>query len=370
MQAEYNEIEMYVLSDKDVKKLVGWYRKHKRSFPWRDSEDPYDVWISEIMLQQTRTEAVIPYFERFKKEVPDIQSLAAMDEDKLFRLWEGLGYYSRARNLKRCATVLVEQYDGKLVADYDALLKLPGIGPYTAGAIMSIGFDQGYAAIDGNVLRVLARFFGIREDIRKDSVRKDLEETIVTYYKGQKRTKGLARDLSQAFMDLGATICIPNGKPLCESCPLKDSCYACQNDCCETLPYRSKNKDRKIVHRTLFILRSGETFLIRKRPSKGLLAGLYEFLGVDEDVTESEALAYLKTLGYDALRIKRLPDAKHIFSHVEWHMKAYEIQIGNWDVPLEENEVLVDRKKLNDLAIPSAFKTYIDYYALREENET
>ena len=370
MQAEYNEIEMYVLSDKDVKKLVGWYRKHKRSFPWRDSEDPYDVWISEIMLQQTRTEAVIPYFERFKKEVPDIQSLAAMDEDKLFRLWEGLGYYSRARNLKRCATVLVEQYDGKLIADYDSLLKLPGIGPYTAGAIMSIGFDQGYAAIDGNVLRVLARFFGIREDIRRDAVRKDLEETIVTYYKGQKRTKGLARDLSQAFMDLGATICIPNGKPLCESCPLKDSCYACQNDCCETLPYRSKNKDRKVVKRTLFILRSGETFLLRKRPSKGLLAGLYEFLGVDEDLTESEALTYLKTLGYDALRIKRLPDAKHIFSHVEWHMRAYEIQIGNWDVPLEENEVLVDRKKLNDLAIPSAFKTYIDYYALREENET
>ena len=358
---------MYEAHHEDMKKLLKWYRANKRSFPWRDTDDPYDVWISEIMLQQTRTEAVREYFIRFKKEIKDIQTLSQIEDDWLMRLWEGLGYYSRARNLKKCAQVLTEKYEGRLPEDYDSLLSLPGIGPYTAGAIMAIGFGKPYPAVDGNVLRVLARYFAIEEDIRSDKVRRLMEEAIASYYRdhGISDKKDI-RDLSQAFMDLGAVICIPNGKPSCEDCPLKRSCKALNEDLTDVLPYRSKNKERKIVDRTLFILRNGDTFLVCKRPSKGLLADLYEFPGVDEKLDETKVSEYLKEKGYDPLRIRKLPTSKHIFSHVEWHMDAYEIRISSWSLPLKENEMLSDRKDLQSLAIPSAFRTYIDYYGLRE----
>ena len=358
---------MYEAHHEDMKKLLKWYRVNKRSFPWRDTDDPYDVWISEIMLQQTRTEAVREYFIRFKKEIKDIQTLSQIEDDRLMRLWEGLGYYSRARNLKKCAQVLAEKYEGRLPEDYDSLLSLPGIGPYTAGAIMAIGFGKPYPAVDGNVLRVLARYFAIEEDIRSDKVRRLMEEAIASYYRdhGISDKKDI-RDLSQAFMDLGSVICIPNGKPSCEDCPLKRSCKALNEDLTDVLPYRSKNKERKIVDRTLFILRNGDTFLVCKRPSKGLLADLYEFPGVDEKFDETKVSEYLKEKGYDPLRIRKLPSSKHIFSHVEWHMDAYEIKISSWSLPLKENEMLSDRKDLQSLAIPSAFRTYIDYYGLRE----
>ncbi len=358
---------MFILHHEDMKKLLKWYRASKRSFPWRDTGDPFDVWISEIMLQQTRTQAVIAYFERFRNEIKDIEALSLIEDDRLMRLWEGLGYYSRARNLKRCAQVLMERYEGRLPEDQEALLSLPGIGPYTAGAILSIGFGRPYPAVDGNVLRVLARYFAIKEDIRSDKVRKLMEETIASCYRDNKITdKQEIRDLTQAFMDLGAVVCIPNGKPNCEDCPLHQSCKAHIEGLSDVLPYRSKNKERKIVDRTLFIIRNGDTFLVSKRPNKGLLAGLYGFPGVDERFDEKDVDRYLKEKGYDPLQIRKLPSSKHIFSHVEWHMDAYEIRISNWSLPLKENEMLSDRKDLQSLAIPSAFKTYIDYYGLRE----
>ncbi|MCR4633922.1 MAG: A/G-specific adenine glycosylase, partial [Erysipelotrichaceae bacterium] len=201
---------MYVLEKEAADALLDWYRKNKRSFPWRDTGDPFDVWVSEIMLQQTRTEAVIGYFGRFKSQIKNIRDLSLIDEDELLRLWEGLGYYSRARSLKKCASTLMEQYDGKIPEDYETLLTLPGIGPYTAGAILSIGYGRPYAAVDGNVVRVLSRYFALKEDIRSDKVRKALEGCIKEFYEKQEICDpSYIRDLSQAFMDLGAMICIP-----------------------------------------------------------------------------------------------------------------------------------------------------------------
>jgi A/G-specific adenine glycosylase len=357
---------MYRLQKSGMEDLVAYYRHHKRSFPWRMSQDPYDVWLSEIMLQQTRTEAVISYFLRFKEEVPDIGTLAAIDDDRLLRLWEGLGYYSRARNLKKCAQMIEEGYGGKIPADHDVLLKLPGIGPYTAGAIMAIAFGQPYAAVDGNVLRVLSRYFGIREDIRQPKLRKQLEEAICAFYREHDiEDEQFIRDLTQAYMDLGATVCIPNGKPDCESCPLRMDCHTCQNGLWETIPFRSRNKERRILERTLFIVRSGETFLLAKRPARGLLAGMYEFIGADGKLDRDAAGNYLKDRGFDVLQMRRLPDARHVFTHIEWRMRAYEVSIGNWDLPLKENEALFAKEELQGLALPSAFRVYSEYYGLR-----
>lgn len=363
-------VGMYALKEKTMNDLVGWYRLNRRSFPWRDTGDPFDVWISEIMLQQTRTEAVISYFNRFKEEIPDISSLAGIEEEKLMRLWEGLGYYSRAHNLKKCAIKLEEEYAGRIPEDHALLLRLPGIGPYTAGAIMAIAYGRPYAAIDGNVLRVLSRFFGIREDIRSDEVRKQLSGIVEDAYEKEKITdRRFIADLTQAFMDLGATICIPNGKADCENCPLKEDCYACQNDLTKEIPYRSANKERKILDRTIFIIRNADRFLLNRRPQKGLLAGMYEFIGTDEKTDENKAKEYLKKEGFDVLQMRRLPSSKHIFTHMEWHMDAYEVKIGDFNLPLKEGQILASKDELQQLAIPSAFRTYTDYYALREERE-
>ncbi|MBQ6559814.1 MAG: A/G-specific adenine glycosylase [Erysipelotrichaceae bacterium] len=355
------------MKKQEIDRLVDWYRLNKRILPFRDTDDPYDVWISEIMLQQTRIEAAVSYFLRFKKEILDIDTLAGVDEDRLLRLWEGLGYYSRARNLKKCAQILKEEHQGKIPEEHDALLKLPGIGPYTAGAILAIGFGKPYPAIDGNVLRVLARYLGITEDIRSDAVRKKLEIIVSTFYKKEEiNDKQYVRDLTQSFMELGAMVCIPNGKPLCMDCPLRKNCYACQNGLTDQIPYRSKPKERKIIERTLFIIRIGDKFLLTKRPKKGLLAGMYEFMGIDQMLNERDVETYLKERGLIISKIMKLPSSKHIFSHVEWHMDAYEISIADGDIPLVKEQILVSKDQLQELAIPSAFKTYIDYYALRE----
>ena len=359
---------MEMLKDENIRELVKWYRENKRSFPWRDTNDPFDTWISEIMLQQTRVEVVVDYFIRFRNEIKSIDDLAKIDDTRLMRLWEGLGYYSRARNLKKAAIVLCEEYDSKIPCDHEVLLKLPGIGPYTAGAIMAIGYGLPYPAVDGNVLRVLSRLLGIREDIRLDSVRKQLEEVISSYYEENEiKDPSYIRDLSQALMDLGATICLPKGNVRCVDCPLKEECYAYKKGLIEEIPYRSKDKARKIVERTLFIIRDGESFLLARRKMNGLLAGMYEFEGADEKLKKKDVAVLMKKRGYDPLKIRKLPSSKHIFSHLEWHMDAYEVLIGDWTVPLAENEVLVDREGLQKLALPSAFRTYIDYYALRGE---
>ena len=357
---------MDVLTDKDVRKLLEWYRQNRRTLPWRDTGDPYDVLLSEIMLQQTRVEAVISYFQRFRKEVPDIASLTQIEEEKLMRLWEGLGYYSRARNLKKCAQQIMEKHDGKIPADHEKLLSLAGIGPYSAGAIASIAFDLPCPAVDGNVLRVMARFLGIEEDIRSEEVKRKITDVIARHYDPSVTwEKGHYSDLTQAFMELGALVCLPNGRPDCDHCPFRENCHAHIHFLTEQIPYRSRNKERKIVERTVLIIWEGEGFLIRRRPSKGLLAGMYEFIGLEEKLDDKGVKEYLKRRGMRAEKITRLEDSRHIFSHVEWQMNAYEIKVRDRNFELEENEMWADRSTLQSLALPSAFRTYTDHYGLR-----
>jgi len=345
----------------EAEKLIRWYTENKRELPWRDTGNAYDVWLSEIMLQQTRIEAVREKFIAFKQAIPDIQTLAFLDHDALMRLWEGLGYYSRAANLQKCAKVLVEKYNGKLPEEYEQLVKLPGIGPYTAGAIASIAYGKGVSAIDGNVMRVLARYFGIKEDVREPSTKDLVLQSIQDVYK-ESLSYG---SFNQGLMELGEILCIPKGKVLCESCPLHENCYAYKNQCVDSIPYRSPLKQKKIVERTLLVVRQGDRFLLHKRPPKGLLANLYEFMGVEKHLDVQEALKAVEEMGMEPLHIQRLPDAKHVFTHLEWHMKAYEIQVGDL---MEKNDFLfANKKELAGMAIPSAFKTYVDWFSLREK---
>ncbi|MBR2824857.1 MAG: A/G-specific adenine glycosylase [Solobacterium sp.] len=358
------------LNRKDMNQLVSWYKKNKRVLPWRDTGNSYDVWISEIMLQQTRVEAVIPYFLRFKETLPTIEDLSHVSEDSLMRLWEGLGYYSRARNLKKSAEILVKEFQGKLPEDYDTLLHLPGIGPYTAGAICSIAFHQQVPAVDGNVLRVLSRYLGIKEDIKNPTVRKQFEDIIQSFYQVHKpyvlKHPDYPSSFTQSLMELGALLCLANTEPHCSQCPLCNHCYAYKHHVTSTIPYRSSLKDRKIINRTIFIIRCGNQFLLHKRPKAGLLANLYEFIGVNQYLQKKKSITYVQSLGFEPLHISLLPSSKHIFSHQEWHMKAYEVEVSDFHETLDSSYRLVTKKELQSLAIPSAFKTYIDYYSLRD----
>lgn len=360
----------YELKKDDMNRLVTWYKKNKRDLPWRDTGNPYDVWLSEIMLQQTRVEAVIPYFNHFKKELPTIKDLSNVKDDHLMRLWEGLGYYTRARNLKKCAEVLVKQFNGKLPEDYDSLVNLPGIGPYTAGAISSIAFHQPTPAVDGNVLRVLSRYLGIKEDIRNPRIKTQFENLIHSFYNNHQpyvsKHPTYPSNFTQGLMELGALLCLPNTEPKCSHCPLKKNCVALKENLTSSIPYRSSLKERKIIKRTVFIVRCGNYFLLHKRPSTGLLANLYEFIGVNQYMNQKESITYIQSLGFEPLHISLLPNSKHIFSHQEWHMKAYEIEVSDFHQKLDSSYRLVTKKELQSLAIPSAFKTYIDYYSLRD----
>ena len=368
--------------------LLLWYRKNKRILPWRDTGDPEDVWISEIMLQQTRVEAVKGYFTRFREALPDAFAIAACPEDRLMKLWEGLGYYNRARNLQKCAEVLVRDYDGKLPADHEALLRLPGIGPYTAGAIASIAFGLPVPAVDGNVLRVWSRLTNCADDISLETTKQRFASEIrplLVSGKGDREPSPVSSsvsDLTQALMELGAVVCVPNGAPLCEACPLRSCCRAFAAGTALSLPVKAAKKPRRIEERTILILRDADRFFFRKRPSRGLLAGLYEFPGFPGSLTSEEALEAARSLGADPVRIAPLPEGKHIFTHVEWHMTAYEVLVSAFPpagapAPGDgaaagqgENKngtLSLTREELRSFAVPSAFRTWTDWYALRED---
>ncbi|MBQ1240332.1 MAG: A/G-specific adenine glycosylase, partial [Lachnospiraceae bacterium] len=240
--------------------LLSWYREHKRALPWRENKDAYRIWISEIMLQQTRVEAVKPYFFRFMEHFPTVQALAEAPDDELMKCWEGLGYYSRARNLKKAAGVIVEQYEGSLPASHAALLDLPGIGSYTAGAIASIAYEIPAPAVDGNVLRVLSRVCGSRDDILKQSTKKRMETLVSEVIR-----EGEAGDFNQALIEIGAIVCVPNGAPLCDSCPFYTVCASREEDLIGEIPVKTPKKKRKIEEKTVLILQHGEKIAIRKR---------------------------------------------------------------------------------------------------------
>ena len=272
-----------------VNLLVDWYRKNKRVLPWRDKDNAYYTWISEIMLQQTRVEAVKPYFLRFIKELPDIQALACCPEEKLMKLWEGLGYYNRVRNMQIAARTVIEEYGGKLPDDYQELQKLKGIGSYTAGAIASIAYGKVAPAVDGNVLRVISRVTLSREDILKQSVKRSMEQQIVAIMPANRPGA-----FNQALMELGAMVCVPNGEPHCEVCPLKELCLARKKGAVDEIPVKKAKKPRRVEEKTVMIIRDGEHLAIHKRPPKGLLSGLYELPNTEGHLTQDEAVAWVK----------------------------------------------------------------------------
>ncbi|MDD2484453.1 MAG: A/G-specific adenine glycosylase [Eubacteriales bacterium] len=365
---------------KESKALLDWYRKNARELPWRSDPTPYKVWVSEIMLQQTRVEAGKAYFLRFVKDLPDVFALANVTDQKLMKLWEGLGYYNRARNLKKAAGVIVEKYAGFIPNRYEELLELPGIGPYTAGAIASIAFGLAVPAIDGNVQRVFSRLFEHREDISTASAKNWAAETAMKMMPAKE-----AGDFNQALMELGALVCIPNGEPKCLACPLALFCVAYKKGTTSSLPVKKAKNQRKIEARTILLIECEEKILLQKRKEKGLLAGLWEFPNYLGLRSEAEIKKEVKKLGLTVKTIQPIEGAKHIFSHVEWHMQAYEIQatrnskakeapqlpkegvaevspIYLKDVP-EENtmQVLIPRRVLfKEYALPSAFKVFVE----------
>lgn len=358
-----------------IEPLLAWYEKHARVLPWREEPTPYRVWVSEIMLQQTRVEAVKPYFERFTKRLPDVAALAECPEDELLKLWEGLGYYNRVRNMQKAAISVMEEYGGKLPADYDALLKLKGIGSYTAGAIASIAYQIPVPAVDGNVFRVLTRVTDDDTDIMKPAFRTLLEKELKDVMQGME-TPGA---FNQALMELGATVCVPNGAPLCEQCPWKELCLAKKEDNIDCLPVKTKAKARRIEKRTVLVIRDNDKVAIRKRPAKGLLAGLYELPNIEGTYTQDEVVSLVKSMHLSPIRIQKLEDAKHIFSHIEWQMQGYVILVeeaGFAENPVPEKAdvmgqlIFVDAEKSQEkYAIPSAFAAYVKYMGIRLGNE-
>ncbi len=342
-----------------VRPLLEWYPHHARVLPWREEPAPYRVWVSEIMLQQTRVEAVKPYFERFMKELPDIASLARCPQDRLLKLWEGLGYYNRVRNMQKAARTVMEQYGGVLPADYEALLKLSGIGNYTAGAIASIAYGIPVPAVDGNVLRILMRVSEDDSDILKQSVKKEAERALQPVIPEEQA--GL---FTQAMMELGATVCVPNGEPKCTECPWQPYCLASRNHSYAHLPKKGKAKPRKIEEKTVLVIRDGEKVMLHRRPKKGLLAGMYEFPNLEGHLSRDEVTHYVESMELVPLKIEPLEEARHIFSHIEWQMIGYMIRVAQLEEPDGQKEGYVFAKaevSEQKYAIPSAFARYTKY---------
>ncbi len=331
--------------NKIVQPLLGWYDENKRDLPWRHDPTPYRVWISEIMLQQTRVDPVIPYYLRFMEVLPDVEALADAPEDHLMKLWEGLGYYSRARNLQKAAKEVVKQKS--FPSDFEGWRALPGIGEYTAGAICSIALGLPTPAVDGNVLRVLSRVIGSYDDIASPAVKRRFTEELRKIY-----PSGRTSEFTQGLMELGAIVCLPNGVPLCEKCPLQKLCVANKEQLTDAIPVKAPKKQRKIEQRTVLLLRCGKKIALNRRPGKGLLANLWEFPNVLLHLSETELEAY------HPYAIKRLPDSTHIFTHIEWQMIGYEIWV---EKTVDEYQWATIDEVLSQKAIPSAFRCYTNY---------
>lgn len=347
---EINELE------KIVEPLLSWFDTHARVLPWREEPTAYRVWVSEIMLQQTRVEAVKPYYERFLAALPDVEALANAKEEVLLKLWEGLGYYNRVRNLNKAARQVMECYDGRIPDTYEELCKLAGIGSYTAGAIASIAYGRDVPAVDGNVLRVLARVRMDDRDILLQKTKTAVEQELLEIM-----PKGRAGAFNQALMELGAMVCIPNGEPRCDECPWGSFCEARIAGCMTQYPKKTKKKPRNIEYKTILVLQDANKTALQKRPSKGLLAGMYEFPWMEGIRNEEEVLSYLKELGLHAIRIKRIEDSKHIFTHKEWHMAGYAIRVDELlTVPDKTGLLFADKVEVEEqYAIPSAYATYL-----------
>ena len=329
--------------------LLPWYRENHRDLPWRKDRQPYHIWLSEIMLQQTRVEAVKGYYARFLSALPDIESLANCDDEILHKLWEGLGYYSRVRNLKKAAQVILSQHNGEFPRIHKDILALPGIGDYTAGAICSIAFDQPTPAVDGNVLRVCSRLLDDPSPIDLPATKKRITAALSEIYPAE------AGDFTQALMELGATLCGPNRKPDCENCPCRHFCLGYRNGTAEQLPVKSPKKEKRQEDKTVFIFRCDGRYALEKRPETGLLAGLWQFPNVSKKLTTEEALQEAENWGLHPRELLRQVERKHIFTHIQWNMTGIYMDVAE----AEGNFQWFTAEQINtQAALPTAFRLF------------
>lgn len=338
-----------------IEKLTKWYQKNKRALPWRIQKTAYAIWISEIMCQQTRIDTVIPYYERFMATLPTIETLANVEDDILLKLWQGLGYYNRAKNLKKSAQIIVAEYGGVFPKDYEQAIRLPGIGSYTAGAVLSMAYQLPYAAIDGNALRVFSRFYKDNQDIAlpqtKDYWKKFVESQSILDF----------GEFNQAVMDLGATICLPNDAPKCMNCPLAEECLAHKEHVELLYPVKTKSREKKTEEWTVFLIELDGKILLHKRSSLGLLADLYEFVNAPGALSKSEVIR----LYSDALiRVEDGPTLTHIFTHKKWIMHSYFLKLSYYDLKEDENFYSLAEIERN-LSIPQAFLQFLNYFKLK-----
>lgn len=335
--------------------LEDWFLKNRRILPWRRDKNPYHVWISEVMLQQTRIEAVISYYERFMEALPDVFSLAMVSEDKLLKLWEGLGYYNRARNLKKAAIKIVEEYGGIFPTTYSEIIQLPGIGEYTASAISSICFGENQVTVDGNVMRVFTRFYNDSSNISKDSTKKKIHNTLLSMISGD------AGNFNEGLMELGEVICIPNGMPKCDVCPLKEGCLSYQNSNYYLFPVKDEKKVKEEVDMTVIIpIWQGKT-LVRKRKSPGLLHNLYEFPNMVGNKSVEEVREWSLEFGI-VENIKKSIYYTHVFTHKKWKMQAYFVTLES--VNCQDMFYRISEVE-ERFALPTAFSPFL--YQLKEE---
>ena len=329
--------------------LLPWYEQCRRDLPWRKDRDPYHVWVSEIMLQQTRVETVKGYYKRFVSVLPTVGALASADDELLRKLWEGLGYYSRVRNLKKAACVIMERFNGNFPTNYADVLALPGIGEYTAGAICSIAYDHSTPAVDGNVLRVITRLTDDNTPVDNSAFRKFVQARLRAVYPSQ------AGDFTQALMELGATVCGPNRKPDCINCPCSGFCLGLKRGTSELLPVKMPKRQRRTEERTVFILSCDGSYALEKRPSNGLLADMWQFPDITGKLELNAALVKVESMGIKPKEILRTVERKHIFTHIEWRMRGIYIEVADKNSAFTW---MTAEQIEGDVALPTAFRQF------------
>ena len=330
--------------------LLPWYRENARDLPWRRDREPYHIWISEIMLQQTRVAAVIDYYNRFLAELPRIQDLAQVREEQLFKLWEGLGYYSRAKNLKKAAEQICESYNGNFPSDYASIRALPGIGPYTAGAVASICFELPTPAVDGNVLRVVSRLTDDPAPIDLPETKAAVAENLAAVY-----PKGACGDFTQALMELGATVCTPRS-PKCERCPAADFCRARAVGTVAKLPVRLPKREKRVEEKTVFLFVFEDKLALNRRMEPGLLSGLWQLPNVPGTLDIKAAMETATAFGLQPREPVRELHRNHIFTHIRWEMTCYEIVCDA--APSDLVWATLPEIKAN-YALPTAFRQFL-----------